>query len=215
MVTKGEDQRDEFRAAYDHLQKGCNDFGLTYDIQMGDDMEAESQVRERIATSTPESWGTSVNREQLVHLCARLTGSFDCADDLAQQTLLEAWLHEEKLRDPSRRTQWLNGIARNVCRRWARSRGREPVLQYIALEDAPGGPDIEVDLERDELAALLDKALDLLRPEERTLLIAHYIDGLPKKELAERLGVQPGTLAVRLHRGRLALRGVISTRLRE
>jgi RNA polymerase sigma-70 factor (ECF subfamily) len=153
----------------------------------------------------------SVDRYRLVKLCARLSGNPDAAEDLAQQTLLEAWLHEHNLRDPSRRDQWLNGVARNVCRRWARTRSRESWIVLGPVEDTPGQDDVEMELERDELADLLDRALELLPVDARALLIAHYIEGLPQTEIARRLGVQPGTIAVRLHRGRFALRRVLSS----
>ncbi len=52
-------------------------------------------------------------RSRLVGLCARLTGNVFVAEDLAQEVLLEAWRHHDKLRDPKRVPQWLSGIARN------------------------------------------------------------------------------------------------------
>src|SRR5689334_990502 len=64
-------------------------------------------------------------RARLVRLCALLTGDRETAEDLAQETLYEAWRHEANLRDPERRAQWLSGIARNVCRRWLRKKARE------------------------------------------------------------------------------------------
>src|SRR6266700_3068852 len=57
-------------------------------------------------------------RARLVHLCATITGNGDVAEDMAQETLLEAWRHLHKLRDPERRAQCLTGIARNVCLRF-------------------------------------------------------------------------------------------------
>src|SRR6266567_3288194 len=57
-------------------------------------------------------------RARLVRLCTTITGNGDVAEDLAQETLLEAWRHLHELRDPERRAQWLSGIARNVCLRF-------------------------------------------------------------------------------------------------
>ena len=55
-----------------------------------------------------------------MRLCATITGSGEAAEDLAQETSLEAWRHLEGLRDPEKRAQWLSGNARNICRRWNR-----------------------------------------------------------------------------------------------
>ena len=75
----------------------------------------------------------SAERQRLVRLCAHITGDFATAEDLAQETLLEAHRHSGKLRNPAARQAWLSGIARNVCRRWARTRGRE--LSMVVLTD--------------------------------------------------------------------------------
>ncbi len=57
-------------------------------------------------------------RPRLLRL-AHLNGmSPDMADDVVQETMMEAWRHIEKLRDPQRFHAWLDGICRNVCRRY-------------------------------------------------------------------------------------------------
>lgn len=159
----------------------------------------------------------AAERQRLVKLCAHLTGRPDTAEDLAQETLLEAWRHEQQLRDPDRRPEWLSGISRNVCRRWLRTQGRQHGQAWSdQIENTiQGGVDLELELERGELADLLDQAVALLPPETRAPLVARYLDEQPVSEIAQRLALQPGTLAVRLHRGRLALRRVLETELRE
>ena len=72
------------------------------------------------AIESTTSFISPQERTQLVRLCATMTGDSGAAEDLAQETLLEAWRHLEGLRDPQKRTQWLTGIARNVCRCWRR-----------------------------------------------------------------------------------------------
>ncbi len=163
-------------------------------------------------------------RARLVHLCAYLSGNVDVAEDLAQETLFEAWRHREKLRDPRGYTQWLSAIAHNVCRRWIRNSGRE-TAQYIPFDDDEicstanladsliDETDLELELERNELANLLDSAMALLSQEMRILLIERYINELPQAEVAARLGVSENVVAVRLHRGKLALRKVLCSQL--
>lgn len=64
-------------------------------------------------------------RSRLVRLCARITDDPASAEDLAQETLIEAWRHAGNLRNPDAHQAWLTGIARNVCRRWVRARSRD------------------------------------------------------------------------------------------
>src|SRR5579859_7787283 len=67
----------------------------------------------------------ALERARLVRLCAKITGDCIIAEDLAQETLLEAWRHIDNLRSQEKLPQWLSGIAHNVCLRWARKRGRD------------------------------------------------------------------------------------------
>src|SRR5437763_1730092 len=113
-----------------------------------------------------------LERARLVRLCTRFTGDVEAAEDLAQETLFEAWRHVEKRHDPAGRAQWLSAIACNVCRRWARRRSQE-VARFAPLdtqadpvaprleEELADDVDLERDLEREELITFLDRALAL------------------------------------------------------
>ncbi len=153
-------------------------------------------------------------RSKLVSYCARFTANPDAAEDLAQQTLLEAWRLKDRLRDPVARLSWLFGIARNVCLHWARSRGRDQDCVRLApREDPVDAFDVELELEREDLARLLDRALALLPPDTRLALVQRYIEESSQAEIAERLGTTEGAVEARLHRGKLALRRILATDL--
>jgi RNA polymerase sigma factor (sigma-70 family) len=166
-----------------------------------------------------------LERAGLVRLCARLTGNVDAAEDLAQETLLEAWRNSYKLRDPQGRDRWLAAIARNVCRRWAREQGRTfPRLVRLDescdrgddFDEEPADDfDVEVELERHELAELLDRALGLLPAPTRQVLVARYVHDSPHAEIAARLGLSEDAVSMRLSRGKLLLRRALTTQLRE
>lgn len=163
----------------------------------------------------------SEERSKLVAYCARFTDDSDAAEDLTQQTLLEAWRCETELRDPQARQGWLFGIARNVCLHWLRSRGRERRRRagQLGPRVSPAGHepaeafDLEAELERDELARLLDRAMALLPPETRDALVWKYVEESPQAAIAARLGLTEGAVEARLHRGRLALRKALTTDL--
>ena len=163
-------------------------------------------------------------RTRLVGLCAVLTGNVDVAEDLAQEVLLEAWRGIEKLRNAEQFSPWLSGIARNVCLRWARKQGRQLahfVQPQMIGEEVPleeqlvADYDIEVELERKELVDLLDRALAILPPSTREVLVARYVEESSLAAVAERSGLQTGAVAMRLQRGKLALRKVLSDELRQ
>jgi RNA polymerase sigma-70 factor (ECF subfamily) len=162
-------------------------------------------------------------RPRLVRLCALLSGDSASAEDLAQETLIEAWRLADRLYDPQGLLRWLSAIARNICLRRRRSSGREfvhraqpghdgvaPIFDETLADDF----DLELELERSELAELLDRALALLPPETRALLVQKYVEESPHAEIAARMGLSENAVAVRLHRGKLALKRVLTTDLR-
>jgi RNA polymerase sigma factor (sigma-70 family) len=160
-------------------------------------------------------------RDRVVRLCARLSGSTEAAEDLAQETFIEAWRGRDRLRNQSARAAWLAGIARNVCRR---SHGRpghtpRPGIKTLTVHevDIQISDDVALDvvLERSEVADLLSRALHLLPSDARELLVERYVDDLPVAEIAVRHDVLEGTAAVRLHRGKRALLRILQTQLRE
>ncbi|MEZ4862855.1 MAG: RNA polymerase sigma factor [Caldilineaceae bacterium] len=173
------------------------------------------------------TFATLISGEQtrLVRLCCQLTGDRHAAEDLAQETLLVAWRQRHKITDPAGIAHWLTAIARNVCRHHVRTKRQDGL--HLPLSDEPGSStatatdgavtdfDLDVELERSELIGLLDKAMDLLPVETRDLLIQHYLEGLPQAELGAQFGLTKGAVAVRLHRGKVALRQALLTDFRE
>lgn len=162
-------------------------------------------------------------RTQLVRLCVQLVGNREVAEELAHETLIVAWQQGHRLRHPERLGPWMAGIARNLCKHWRRRQRLESAhhvrpsgnsffaTHSDAIEDTSF--DLELELDRHELAVLLDRALALLPALTRTILIERYISESPQAEIAERLGITVGAVEARLHRGKLALRRVLSTDL--
>lgn len=69
----------------------------------------------------------------LTRFCAQLVGP-NTAEDLAQETVLRTAAALEGLRDPTRFSAWLFGIAANLARRWWERRNRWPLsLERLAL----------------------------------------------------------------------------------
>lgn len=180
---------------------------------------------------------TADERMQLVRICLRATRDHDTAEDLAQETLLEALRHWHKLRgshDPQARARWLAAVASHVCRRWARRYGRDlkrtthlDTSDVFDTVDAPHNQTarlaalltseetIDSGIEYAERMELLERALRLLPRETRDILVARYLSEESPHEIALRYGLSEPTLSVRLHRGRQALQQILATTLRE
>jgi len=177
-------------------------------------MVGRRMLIETYDTKAAELW-QEPERRRLVRLCATISGDPQAAEDLAQETLLEAWRNAHKLHDPSGADRWVAAIARNVCLRWARRRGRDVPVSPLDEQSPPESEvDLAVELERAELVELLDRALALLPPETRDVLIQRYVHESPHAEIADRLGVSEDAVSMRLTRGKLVLRRMLASDLR-
>ncbi len=152
---------------------------------------------------------------------ARMRGACaEAADDLVQETFYTAWRSLDMLRTPERLDAWLDGICRNLCRRWAAKRaGREAdSLDQLLRNDFDVAdaqtPDPLAELDRADLEALLDQALGYLPSASREAVELYYLASLPQQDAARRLGMTINALEVRLHRARKQLRDVLSGELR-
>ena len=139
---------------------------------------------------------------ELYNLAQLMLADSDLAQDAVQEALIAAWRDLRALRDLDRFRPWLHRILVNSVYRAARNERRASRLQIVATADW-GTPDAARDLEnRDEI----DRGFRHLSAEHRAVLVAHHYLGLSDDEVAEMLGVPPGTVKSRLHRATAAMR---------
>lgn len=154
----------------------------------------------------------TAERRWVVRVCARLSGDAQTAEDLAQEVLLRAHRSREHQSVPGRRQAWLEGIARHVCLDWLRQRRRRPeVALGLPPPERPDAFDVDEELDRREIVALLDRAMARLPEHTRAALVDHYVHDLPQPQIALRQGWTPGAVAMRLQRGRETLRDLLLT----
>jgi RNA polymerase sigma-70 factor (ECF subfamily) len=135
----------------------------------------------------------------------RLTGSRYVAEDVVQEALARAWRRVDHLdleSDALRR--WLFTVARNLVTDLWRSDSARPVIVSDECVMAAASAVDEVD-QAVQRWALAD-ALNRLTPKHRDILIEIYYEGRSVAEVAQRLGVPPGTARSRIYRALRALR---------
>jgi RNA polymerase sigma factor (sigma-70 family) len=157
------------------------------------------------SSTSIDPWGAA-ERRRLVRLCASLSGDAGAAEDLAQETLLEAWRNAHKLHDPAGAERWLAAIARHVSLRRGRRAGRqaavEAAVRAAAVADAPG--------EESSATDELERALARLPEPARELLVRRHVDERPPAELAAELGLSEDAVSMRLARARAELRRALA-----
>jgi RNA polymerase sigma-70 factor (ECF subfamily) len=127
-------------------------------------------------------------------LAAVILGDRDEAEEATHDAVCAAWRGLDRLRDPAAVEAWFTRILVNACRDHLRRRRIRPLAVELpdTLSDPEGSGNV---------AALdeLERALDGLSPEHRTVVVLRFWADLSLEEIAERTGERPGTVKSRLH----------------
>jgi RNA polymerase sigma-70 factor (ECF subfamily) len=146
------------------------------------------------------------HKQFLERLATRLTRDPDLAGDLVQDTWLAA------LRNPPRREgpvrAWLATVMRHLHINRLRSETRALQRQRL-LRALPDECSSDEAAEVLELQARIAGALARLEPAQHEVLKLRYLDGLPPRAIAERLGLPVETVRTRIKRGTERLRALL------
>ncbi len=135
-------------------------------------------------------------------LAGYLLGDAAEAQDATQEAMARAWRARGTLRDLEAFEGWLDRIVVNTCMDRMR---RRKVVRFVSLEAA--GEVASRDAFRDFLARdELGRALDVLTPEQRAVVVLRFWRDLAVDQIALRLSCPPGTVKSRLHNALAALR---------
>lgn len=145
--------------------------------------------------------------DRLFAIAHRILRDVDRAEDAIQDALVIAWRDLRGLRDPDRFDAWLHRLVVNVCIAQAtRERRRSTNLRVLPV-DGPTAldPDLVSIADRDQL----ERGFRRLPPEQRAILVLHHFLGYAPGEIAETLGIPPGTARSRLHHAHRAMRAAL------
>jgi len=143
---------------------------------------------------------------RLLAIAHRILRDVDRAEDALQEALVIAWRDLPGLRDPDRFDAWVHRLLTNVCIADAgRERKRITNLHVLPVDD-PVAPDELLSVaDRDQL----DRGFQRLTPDERAILVLRHYVGYEPTEIAELLGLPPGTVRSRLHHAHRAMRAAL------
>jgi len=143
---------------------------------------------------------------RLFAIAQRILRDIDRAEDSLQDALVIAWRDLRGVRDPDRFDAWLNRVLINVCiAQAARERRRTSNLRVLPV-DGPAAPDELVSVANRDL---LDRGFRRLAPDQRAILVLHHYLGYAPSEIAETLGIPPGTARSRLFNAHRAMRAAL------
>ena len=156
-----------------------------------------------------------VERHKLsvLNLCLRFTGNHPDAEDLAQEVFIKIFQAAPRYEVKASFTTWLYRITVNLCLNYQR---RKKILHFFSLDHKknPGhhienrAPEFasddqpDTDFERRELQQIVQRAIQTLPENQKTVLILHRYHDLSYKEIAETLETTVSAVESRLHRAR-------------
>ena len=146
------------------------------------------------------------------------------AEDVAQEAFLKAFRNLTNFRGHSKFSTWLISITLNEARGRLRrqTKARMESLDELPEEGGKVSPALLRDwreipsesLERQEVRALLQKAIEELAPIYREVLVLRDIEELSIEETAGALAISISSVKVRLHRARIMLQKELAPKLK-
>src|SRR4030095_136421 len=133
------------------------------------------------------------------------------AEDLVQETMMQALQSFHRFQTGTKRRAWLATILQNVRSNRRRARGRSPLVDDPddrIGHAAPFVPPVPQELMDEELLRALGRIPVLFQE----VIVLCDVQELTYKEIADALAIPLGTVMSRLHRGRAWLRAQLAHR---
>ena len=176
--------------------------------KVGQHVQSDAELVDAVLAGDRTCFGPLVQRHERGVMAAALVilRDYHAAQDVLQETLLEAFQRLGTLRDGARFGSWVITIARNKARRRWRQRPKQQDAR-VPLDFVVGG-----NSQSDELLPALFDAVSELPQRQQQLVLLRYFDGLNMREIAETTGHPIGTVTKDLSRAHGRLRKMLAER---
>jgi RNA polymerase sigma-70 factor (ECF subfamily) len=174
--------------------------------------ESDAELAGRVLAGSNAAARELVRRYErpVFNLIVRMVRDHAVAEDLAQDTFVKVFSRLSGYDPQYKFASWIFRIAHNATIDYL----RQPRPAMASLDDDEEKATRSLDsrtpspfaaAERRELAAVLDAAVDRLRPEYRQVVVLRYQEELGYEEIADVLNLPLGTVKSYLHRARTEL----------
>ncbi len=143
------------------------------------------------------------HRRLVFSICYRMTGCVQDAEDLSQETFVQAFRNYAQFRGESQISAWLRRIAVNQCLNWKARRARLESLHQSFAENLEAGEEPGQDI---DCSQAVHEALMKLKPAHRAAVVLTTYEGLSHAEAASALGCSETTVSWRLFVARRQLK---------
>lgn len=159
------------------------------------------------------------HRDKIYARAFSMMRSEDEALDISQEAWVKGWQRLKQFQGESSFVTWMTRIVINLCLDQLRKHKRQKAESIEQMAEDSGGVERQMPivatnptagLERRELRARIDRALNQLSYEHRTVLILHEFEELEYKEIAKRMQCSIGTVMSRLFYARRRMANLLA-----
>ena len=149
----------------------------------------------------------------VMNVIYRMCGDVHIAEDAAQETFIQAWLHLSTYRPQASLRNWLYRIAVNAATDMLRKEKRilPNAIEDLQLTDGQPGPELLVS--QQERIVMVQKAVLSLPEASRAVLVLREYEGLSYQEISATLDIPIGTVMSRLNYARKLLKDNLEQKL--
>lgn len=164
------------------------------------------------------------HRDRIYARACSMVRNQEEALDLSQEAWVKGWQRLNQFQGESSFSTWMTRIVINLCLDHLRKQQRQRTESIEAMDEDSGGverqmPVVAVNpterLERGELRQRIERGLDQLSYEHRTVLVLHEFEEMEYKQIAKFMNCSIGTVMSRLFYARRRLAAVLSDLKRE
>lgn len=181
----------------------------------------DDELVRRVQAGNADAFEELVKRyeRKVYNIAYRLMGNERDASEVLQDTFLRAYRFLPKFQFKSSFFTWLYRIATNVSLTKLRKREKVQLVSIDEPANAEGDLPLEIPdyrynpekmMRQRQLREALQKAVDNLPPDYRSVVVLRDLEGLSNEEVSKVLNLTVAAVKSRLHRGRLEMRKVLA-----
>lgn len=184
-------------------------------VVMAEHREQEAMVS-RALQGDQEAFAAIVDRygTLLLRTATMIVGDRDVAEDVVQDSLIQAWHHLIDLRQAGALRPWLMRIVVNQCISFKRRLARTTAFMRQALSEQESDMIAQI---ADDYKGRMERNWDLVQAienlpiKQRVVIALHYYNGMTLPEMSEALGTSENTLKKRIQVALQNLRRILHT----
>ncbi|HEK84908.1 MAG TPA: RNA polymerase sigma factor [Candidatus Aminicenantes bacterium] len=168
----------------------------------------EQELIERVKKGDEEAFSQLMMRykDRVVNFLYQVTGDYQVAVDLSQETFLRVYFKARKYRPIAPLSSWIFSIAANLAKTERKKIFRRATISLEEINNDYSSGSYSLDHNDPGLMRNVRLALKKLHPRYRIPVILKDMEGFSQEEIARMMKLPVGTIKARISRGREYLR---------